>query len=695
MRSGGLLAPKDGRRVLRWRNLAVDAATMIAVFLCLSGIVPMTDGVLAVASSVTPPRSATTIVRLDGRLGPAFQGIGAISGGGGNSRYLIDYPAHQRDEILDYLFKPHYGASLQLLKLEIGGNGNSSDGSEPSIEQVRGRIDCNVGYEFWLAKQAVRRNPHIALYGLQWSAPAWVRGNGNSTWTTADIHYLIDWLGCARRFGLQISVLGGWNEHYTSGSALIEAWFVELRRALDAHGYYQVKIVAADSYSTTASGAWAVATDLATNNAFDRAVAVIGVHDICGLESHGFHCTGSTLAEKWAASEHKWLWQSEFGRTPNTGTDPLEEGPAGLARSLNHAYIDAEVTGTLLWPLVEAMPPGLPFSGRGLVVADQPWSGNYAVSLLSWVVAQTTQFVSPGWRFLSGAAGRLTGTGSYVTYVAPNRSAWSMVVETSAATTSQRLEVSVKGVPPARVHVWLTELAGKRQFVNVATLAERDGSFSYRLSPDALYTFTTTTGQSKAGGHPQPVPSSKPLPQRYVARVDDAGMASLLAPMEGSFQYIDGTLTQTTVGAPVPWIGCDVGFPYAVIGSTNWRQFTIAASVELPSVPAEAPPPGALLIAGFSGLGEPCDFTGYVFSADALGRWQISRNTDVVAAIASGRVLPARQYNLELTVSGRHLRAIIDGRTVVSLVVRAPIVGLAGIGSLTFDPVRYAYVSVR
>src|SRR3954452_19402263 len=38
--------------------------------------------------------------------GRTFDGVGAISGGGGNSRYLIDYPQPAREAILDYLFKP-------------------------------------------------------------------------------------------------------------------------------------------------------------------------------------------------------------------------------------------------------------------------------------------------------------------------------------------------------------------------------------------------------------------------------------------------------------------------------------------------------------------------------------------------------------------------------------------------------------
>ena len=103
--------------------------------------------------------------------GRTFDGIGAISGGGGNSRLLADYPAAQQQQIYDYLFKPGYGADLQILKVEIGGDTNSTDGSESSIEHSRGAVACNVGYEWPLMEAAKARNPNIKLYALAWGAP--------------------------------------------------------------------------------------------------------------------------------------------------------------------------------------------------------------------------------------------------------------------------------------------------------------------------------------------------------------------------------------------------------------------------------------------------------------------------------------------------------------------------------------------
>lgn len=41
--------------------------------------------------------------------GRTFEGIDAVSAGA-SSRLLIDYPEPERSEILDYLFKPDYGA---------------------------------------------------------------------------------------------------------------------------------------------------------------------------------------------------------------------------------------------------------------------------------------------------------------------------------------------------------------------------------------------------------------------------------------------------------------------------------------------------------------------------------------------------------------------------------------------------------
>ena len=155
------------------RRAAAVLAGRTAALLVLAVVA---TGLLARAA---PGAAPLTRVTLDGSMpGRTFDGVGAISGGGGNSRLLIDYPEPQRSQILDYLFKPGYGAALQILKVEIGGDTNSTDGAEPSHEHTRGDVNCDRGYEWWLMEQAKARNPSIKLYGLAWGAPGWI-GNGN------------------------------------------------------------------------------------------------------------------------------------------------------------------------------------------------------------------------------------------------------------------------------------------------------------------------------------------------------------------------------------------------------------------------------------------------------------------------------------------------------------------------------------
>jgi hypothetical protein len=595
-----------------------------------------------------------------------------------------------------------------MLKLEIGGGGFSSDGSEPSVEAVRGRLDCGAGYEFWLARQALARNPAIKLYGLQWSAPAWVRDRSGGLWSRADVGYVLDWLRCARQNGLTISYIGGWNEHF-QGTPVQRAWFVNLRAALDAGGFTRTQIVAADEiprmdrfgrmgYSPLL--VWqTVAADMVTDPSFGRAVSVLGMHDTCGLPTTGYRCMMAPGARTLAARTGKLLWEAELGATPSTGTNPMLPGPGGLARALNGVYEQAGITGVLMWPLIDAMPPGLPHENRGLVWADRPWDGYYYVTPLTWVIAQTTQFTAPGWRYLAGADGRLPAGGSYVTFLAPGRAAWSIVAQTSTATAPQHVIIHITGGLPARVvHVWSTNLRGPGQFIRRGDITPRRGAFTALLQPGYVYTLTTTTGQSRGGGHPPPVPAAGPMPERYTAAPDGAGLANVLAPVEGSFGYEHGVLTQTTAGEPVEWqYPGPSPAPYAIIGWNSWRDYTVSARVILPASGAASPPPGAALIARFQGFRRATvsQFRGYELRVRGNGAWQIVANGPAAVTLASGRVAAARIYTLSLTTRGITISARINGVHVATVSSRAYQYGPAGLGSLGYYPVRYLSFTVR
>ena len=173
-----------------------------------------------------------------GDPGRIFEGIGALSAGAG-SRLLIDYPEPQRGQLLDFLFKPNFGASLHHLKVEIGGDVNSTEGSEPSHARTRDELEhprkeyFDRGYEWWLMREAKKRNPKIYLDALQWGAPDWLGDkefpdlgdpnmlpwdkrmprNRRKFFTQDNADLIAGFIkGASRYHGLDINYCGVWNE---------------------------------------------------------------------------------------------------------------------------------------------------------------------------------------------------------------------------------------------------------------------------------------------------------------------------------------------------------------------------------------------------------------------------------------------------------------------------------------------------
>jgi O-glycosyl hydrolase len=168
-----------------------------------------------------------------------FDGVGGLSAGA-SSRLLIDYPEPQRSQVLDALFLPNYGLALQILKVEIGGDTQSTDGTEASHQHSRGDLGCARGYETWLMLQAKARNPAIKTFGLSWGVPGWI-GNG-SYFTPDNWAYQTAWLQCQRSLGIQVDYLGVWNERFWGGIDYVSG----LRATLDAAGFASTRIVIPD-----------------------------------------------------------------------------------------------------------------------------------------------------------------------------------------------------------------------------------------------------------------------------------------------------------------------------------------------------------------------------------------------------------------------------------------------------------------
>ena len=708
------------------------------------------------ASGAADPNSLpVTRITVNGNGGDrVYDGVGAVLGGGGNARYLMDYPVRQRDQILDYLFKPGYGAALQILKLEIGGDANSSDGSEPSIEHSQGHVNCNAGYELAIARRAVALNPKLILYGLQWTAPGWVRSGNQAHFTTRDISYLISWLGCARQQGLTISYLGGWNETDTGTH---RAWFADLRRTLNRRGFRGVKIVAGDS---AGKSRWQYVGD--------PNVAVLGAHDPCGAPT-GVAGPQTTCNSPWSrngrrAASKQPMWASELGGLDaNSQPGCAEPCASAMDRAVVRGFVDARITGFLEWPVLDAMPPGLPFENRGLVTADQPWAGSYQVNAMTWAIAQLTQFAWPqapgskvAWRYLDSGSGLLRGhaaDGSYVSLVRTvpvhrkrsskrpdwTGSSWSTMIEATTATQTQRAEFHVTGgekLARRVVHVRASDFApgstGPR-FTRLASIRpSRSGRFSLVIRPGWVYSLTTTRGQGKGTARGRaarsfPLPFSESLASSGVAgSADDE--PPYLAAQDGAFELAkcvvpdggDKTCTQQeAVATPVFWhdSGAIAGthFPYATVGDQSWTNYKVSADVLLTKAGTSAG-----LIGRFScrmAVPSVGQFDGYVFDVAASGAWQLISNANpatnrdsasctpgpaTTQTLASG-TLPqppgtGSWHRLSLSMSGSTISAAVDGHTVTTVSDASWTMGSAGLEAGAFTEswprVQYSHLSV-
>jgi hypothetical protein len=622
-------------------------------------LVPATLFVSAVAAQ------AATTVTIDGAgAGRTFDGIGAVSGGGGNSRLLMDYPEPYRSQVLDYLFTPNYGAALQILKVEIGGDMNSTDGAEPSIMHTAGdpnsAASFDRGYEWWLMEQAKARNPDIKLAALSWGAPGWI-GNGNF-WSSDMISYIVRWIRGAKTFhNLTIDYIGGWNEN-----GYDKSWFENLRSALNSNGLGTVKIVGAD-------GDWGVVNDLAADPTFRSAIDIVGSHYPCEGGDGG--SANSCATTSTAQGIGKPLWASE------NGSLDLNGGAPALIRSINLGYVDGRMTSYLNWPLVAALPPGLPFETTGLIVADQPWSGAYRYGRSLWATAQVTQFAKPGWSFIDRSSGLLGGNranGSFVTLRAPDRSAYSTVIETTRATGSQTFTATVTGgLPTSTVHVWSTDLGSSSAsswLVRGADITPSGGQFSLTLQPNRVYTITTTTGQGK-GSASGPGGSSFGLPYRDTFDSTPVNHeARYLADEDGSFEVTGcgggrggRCVRQMAAQTPIYWHG-HAGYPWTILGDTSWQNYTVSADVLF-----EQSGSSASLLGRYSGRDywEIGHIGAYYLRVTDGGNWSILRNTTggAMSTLASGNRPPLGTnswHSLALTMQGSTLTAAIDGQTVGS-----------------------------
>jgi galactosylceramidase len=633
----------------------------------------------------------STVILNGTSKGRIFDGLGAASAGA-SSRLLIDYPEPQRSEILDYLFKPNYGAALQHLKVEIGADVNSTDGSEPSHMRDASDHDPARGYEWWLMVEAHKRNPHILLEILPWGAPRWVNPDpaAKSLYTEKMADYVVDFIRTAKRaYGLDIGMTGIWNEKVYDAKYVKELY----RKLKEAH--FATKIICCDEYPGEGAGQWAIADDILKDPELAADIDVIGVHYPL--------VKGKLTTTDAARRTGKPLWSSED--QPNGGGGPFlsRDWPVGgriLAHLYNRNYLEGTLTSTEIWSPITSYYDILAAPNSGLMYANTPWSGHYDVQGTIWSTAHTTQFAQPGWQYLDSGSGNLPEKGSYVSLRAPDRRNWSVVLETIDAKDPQKVQFRlVGGLAATEVHVWETN--NSRTFEHVADLTPRNGSFEYTFDPDSLYSLTTAKGQGKGTAQP---PAATPFPLPYAddfEKVATGRAPKFLSDQDGAFEVSSCNgrpghcLEQMITQKPIPW--SPLPDPFTLAGDAAWTNYTVAADVRFFSG-APAVVMGRIDSSDVFKEENARWPSGYVLRVKPDGGWELlsSKYKSPVKMLASGSTDLNRDqwHRVELGFRGTEISALIDGHHLATVTNDAHTHGMFGLGT-EWDHVQFDNLRVQ
>jgi galactosylceramidase len=647
--------------------------------------------ICCVIMSLCIPAFADQTINLKGDAGgKRFDGIGAVSGGGATSVLLKDYPEPQRSQVLDLLFKPKFGASMSALLVEVPGDGNSTQGAEPSHMHTRDDLNYSRGYEWWLMREAKKRNPGLTLDACAWGCPGWV-GNGKF-WSRDMCDYYVKWIqGLKTVYGLNLDAIGCRNE-----KGVNEDFAKKFRATLDASGLENVKIHGFDNWDKTKFN-WV--RNMTNDTELRDAVAILSNHTMSYIPTPP---DVLQMAQEW----NKPIWNTEE-HVYKKGFDC----EISLVEAFNDNFIRSGVTKIVNWYLVGSVYPMESYSeDPAAMIANSPWSGNYHTREVLWGYAHYGQFSKVGWQYLNGACGKLDGGGTFVTLKSPGKD-YSVILETKNAKSAQNVTFNVSsGLSTRKLCVWRSDATA--QFVQQAGIKPRHGSFTITLEPNAIYSISTTTGQQK--GSFADVPAAKDFPFPYYETFDGYStpaqwgyLPHYTADIASIFEIADRPdktgkcLRQVLDRKAQSW--APEWMPYTIIGDQNWKDYEVSADVYLD----DGGWAGVMGRVNNVGDGYGCAPKGYYLRLSADGTCTLvtvngkageeelgdkehqeqlraagnsgEKGEKQMAAGTAANVAGNQWHNLKLQFSGDIITGFVDGKQVLSTTNNLYSHGMAGL----------------
>lgn len=586
-----------------------------------------------------------------------FDGLGVLVSYG---KLLYDYPEKQRNEILDYLFLPNFGASLQILKVEIGYDGSNTAMSWPSYRrQINETPVYGRGYGVWYMQEAKKRNPDIILAALHWGYPAWATTNKLKADFVAD--YVI---GLYNEYGLHIDYIGG-NQNE---SAITPEITKLIRQKLDDNGLSSVKIICADEGARVKK--FKVLDILESDIEYNNAVDVIGVH---------YKNRPASFMPAKAYSFGKPIWSSEDGGGNYIN---LSSGRQWIDQLIKLLY-DVKITGVIRWLATASIYDNMPWPNNGIMKTKEPWSGHYKIGNNLWAFAHFTQFIKPGWQLLDTGSQLMPQNnpinyGRHIAYYDKENGDYSIIISTYSDIDNDGITLNItneKKLASRELNVWRSHFEKTdEQFVYIGKIRpDKEGKYSLNLDKDCVYSITTTSGQNK-GQTSIPKPSEFSLP--YIDDFEQyaiGSMAKYFVDANATFEIVDTSgnkvLKQCIREQPFLWHpgSKHVAQPLSELGSLHWENYSVQIDVLLENS-------GNVVLGGRVDSqienNENQELDGYWLYLSDNGEWKLTIRNDYNESVkATGKISFATKKwaNLKMEMIDDTISAYINNEKIAEI----------------------------
>jgi hypothetical protein len=325
-----------------------------------------------------------------------------------------------------------------------------------------------------------------------------------------------------------------------------------------------------------------------------------------------------------------------------------------------------------------------------MAVASSPWSGNYTINPALWGYAHVGQFTKVGWKYLDAASGNFSGGGNYVTMVAPSGGDYSVIAQTSGATSAQNITFNVTGgLSTGTVSVWRSNATA--QFQKQPDVTPVNGSFTVALDASSIYSISTTTGQQKGAATP---PAAADFPMPYYETYDHYGDFKSVGyrpyyhdDIAGGFELFkrpdgNGNCLRQVVSQPAQSWAPETN-PYTIVGNTAWTDYEVSADVSIETTSGWASLLGRV---DSTGTGYGTNPNGYYMTLSPTGAWNFyasSTGSGAGAALSTGQATLAAGswHNMKLVFQGSSIKGAIDGTQVLTTTNTKYSKGNVGLGT--------------